>query len=40
MLAKFCIDPDATDDWFGGLRNQNSELVMVPIPVRKTDGYR
>jgi hypothetical protein len=40
MITKICIDPDTTDDWFGGLRSQNPELVMVPIPVRKTDGYR
>ena len=40
VLAKFCIDPESTDDWFGGLGIQNPELAMVPIPVRPTDGYR
>ncbi len=39
VLAKFCIDPESTDDWFGGLKAQNSNLAMVPIPVRRTDGY-
>jgi hypothetical protein len=39
IVAKFCIDPESTDDWFGGFRNQNPELVTVPIPVRRSDGF-